>query len=238
MSGLRMVALGVGDAFSALYYSTALALVVEDGRWLLVDCPHPIRKVLREASLTSQVDLKISDLAGVALTHLHADHVSGLEGLGFYNRFELQRPDPIPLLAGPLVAEQVQKRPEADCFSITSLADRKTGQAGPFRVQARQVKHGNMQAYAFRIDAAGRTLGHSGDTVFDPELVRWLSPADSIVHEAGARSKGDTFHTCYEDLLSLPADTRAKMRLAHYSDSFDIFATSIEPLRQGWVYEV
>ena len=48
MSEVRLIPLGVGDAFSALNYTTCLALGVDDD-WLLIDCPHPIRKMLREA---------------------------------------------------------------------------------------------------------------------------------------------------------------------------------------------
>jgi ribonuclease BN (tRNA processing enzyme) len=233
-----MVVLGVGDAFSALHYSTNLALVAEDGRWLLVDCAHPIRKILREAAASSQVDLSLTNLVGVALTHLHADHVSGLEGLGYYHRFELSKIDGLPLFAGATVADQFRHRPEASCFAIQVLSEKRPTAVGPFRILARPVKHGNMAAYAFRFDCGGRSLGHSGDTVFDPDLIRWLAAADFVVHEAGTREIGSTFHTSYSELVALPEELRSKMHLSHYADNFDVFASHIEPLRQGWVYEV
>src|ERR1043165_5101489 len=52
MSGLRFLVLGVGDAFSARYYSSCFAVEFE-GRWLLIDCPHPIRKMMRDADRKS-----------------------------------------------------------------------------------------------------------------------------------------------------------------------------------------
>src|SRR5207253_6076518 len=67
MADLRLLPLGVGNAFSELYYSTSLAVIAADGRWLLVDCPHPIRKILREASLASGIDLGLEKLVGLAL---------------------------------------------------------------------------------------------------------------------------------------------------------------------------
>ncbi len=79
---LSFLTLGVGDAFSALRYSSCLAVEAE-GQVLLIDCPHPIRKMMREASESSGVPLDADRVAGVALTHLHADHSSGLEGLGY-----------------------------------------------------------------------------------------------------------------------------------------------------------
>ena len=44
-SPFRFICLGCGDAFSALYYSSCLAIEA-GGRTLLIDCPHPIRKIL------------------------------------------------------------------------------------------------------------------------------------------------------------------------------------------------
>src|SRR5690606_5262572 len=82
--------LGVGDAFSARWYSSCLALEHE-GRWILIDCPHPIRKMLREGSARLDAPLDLDRVEGVALTHLHADHASGLEGYAYFSLFVLHR---------------------------------------------------------------------------------------------------------------------------------------------------
>src|SRR5512140_3729874 len=84
LMGLAFVPLGVGDAFSALRYSSCVAVEAE-GRWLLVDCPHPIRKILREGSARAGVALDVGSFEAVVVTHVHADHASGLEVLGFYS---------------------------------------------------------------------------------------------------------------------------------------------------------
>ena len=52
-----MIPLGVGDAFTALHYSTSVALEC-DGVWLLIDCPHPIQKMIREGALASGTDAR------------------------------------------------------------------------------------------------------------------------------------------------------------------------------------
>ena len=71
---MRLLPLGVGDAFSALHYTSSV-LLESGGQWLLLDCPHPIRKILREGSQRALGrPLDLADLAGVAVTHLHADH--------------------------------------------------------------------------------------------------------------------------------------------------------------------
>ncbi len=84
MSEVRLIPLGVGDAFSALNYTTCLALGVDDD-WLLIDCPHPVRKMLREGSTAAGLPLDLDRVLAVAISHLHADHCSGLEDYGFYS---------------------------------------------------------------------------------------------------------------------------------------------------------
>jgi len=103
-AGLRFVPLGVGDAFSTLYYSSSLAVEAE-GQQLLVDCPHPIRKMLREASPPEARSSARIACPAVVLTHLHADHCSGLESLAYYLHFRLGRR--LQILAHPLVAARL-----------------------------------------------------------------------------------------------------------------------------------
>ncbi len=83
---MKVIVLGIGDAFSAKSYSSCF-IVEHEGQRLLVDCPHPIRKILRESA-----ELDISDISAIVLTHLHADHASGLEGFAFFSRIVLHKP--------------------------------------------------------------------------------------------------------------------------------------------------
>lgn len=249
MSGLRFIPLGVGDAFTARYYSFSVALEAE-GQYLLIDCPHPIRKMMREASQTAGVELDVDRVAGVALTHLHADHCSGLEGLGYFSHFLLGRK--MPLLMHPEVAEELwphhlkagmgrliaeqgkpaEHRELEDYFEPRSLSFDAATQFGPFTIEVRRTFH-HIPTTALRIRGGGRTIGISADTAFDPGLIDWLSEADLVIHETNYG-----IHTPYEKLLGLPAATRSKMRLIHFPDEFDVAQSEIEPLVQGRRYEV
>lgn len=251
MSQLRILTLGIGDAFSARWYSSCFA-VEYAGHWLLVDCPHPIRKLMREAALNAQVELDIGHIGAVVLTHQHADHASGLEGFGFYNRFLLGRRTRLlmhPSVGAGLWPENlaggmrwvVQGRDEAplertfaDFFDSTELSETVPVEVGPFSIVCRPTVH-SVPTTALFITAGGRTLGYSADTAFDPQLLEWLAPADLIVHE----SNPGLLHSPFEQLAALPAALRAKMRVIHCPDSFDIEAVhAIEPLRQGRLYVV
>lgn len=246
---LSFIPLGVGDAFSALRYSSCLAVEAE-GQVLLVDCPHPIRKMMREASVSTGVPLDVDRVAGVALTHLHADHSSGLEGLAYFSFFVLKRK--LALLAHPDVTrrlwdghlaagmecliEQRGAEPNPkhfeDYFAVTPLSTESSVRFGPFTLECRRTYH-HLPTTAFRIHAGGRTLGYSADTAFDEGLISWLAEADLVVHETNYG-----VHTPYEKLAALPAELRARMRLIHYPDDFDLQASNIEPLAQGRRYTV
>lgn len=244
----RILPLGVGDAFTAHHYSTCLALQAE-GTTVLVDCPHPIQKMMREAAIAAEISLAPADVSAVFLTHLHADHCCGLEGLAFYTFFYLRRRLPLYLhddvrahlwdghlaagmkhLTGPDGAEREMKL--EDYFELHSLREGESVQAGPFAVECRKTIH-HVPTTALRVRAAGRTVGHSADTAWDPGLIEWLGSADLVVHETNYG-----IHTPYEKLAALPAALRAKMRLVHYPDDFDLEASVIEPLRQGQLVEV
>lgn len=248
MKEFSLITLGVGDAFSAKYYSSALVLEAEGSR-ILIDCPHPIRKIMREAGESIGIPLDLDSIDAIALTHLHADHSSGLEGFSYFVHYMLQH-SPKPLIAHPDVLEYLwsghllatmgyPKRPDSQerklehFFAITPLREGESIQVGPFAIECHPTRH-VIPTTAFRIRAAGRCLGYSADTAYMPELIEWLSQADLIIHETNYGGP----HTPYESLAALPADLRHRMRLIHYPDDFDHHHSTIEPLVQGRRYLV
>lgn len=245
---MKVLPLGVGDAFASRYYSTSLAIGAE-GRWLLVDCPHPIRKMLREAGETSGIALDVGDFEALVLTHCHADHCSGVEGYLFFEHFVRGRRAPLAahadvhaalwpehLAAGMhqlLHADGCVSRHEAaDFIAPILLAEEQSTKIGPFTVEVRRTIH-HIPTFALRISAGGRCLGISADTSYDEGLLDWLFEADRVVHETNYG-----VHTPYADLASLPAERRERMWLVHYPDDFDVEGSVIAPLRQGELVEV
>ena len=253
MSTLRLIPLGVGEAFTAHHYTSCLALEADD-EWMLLDCPHPVRKMLVEGSTAAGIPLDLNRISAVAVTHLHADHCCGLEDFGFYSFFALGRRARLlmhpevsarvwsGLLAGGMELSQAQpatppvRKQLADYFELIDLDDAGPVTSGPFSIECRRTIHG-VPTTAFRIQAGGRTLGSSSDTAYDPTLIDWLAPADLIVHEATTMAHTGV-HTPYEKLAALPANLRSRMRLTHLPDDFDAASSVIEPLYQGRCYVI
>lgn len=245
---LGFITLGVGDAFSSRYYASCIAVGFESS-WVLVDCPHPIRKMLHEASSSAGIDLDLNAIDGVILTHLHADHCSGVEGFLYFNHFALNRrpfiathPEvgarlwPAHLAGGMdsvmLRDGSIESKSLSDFARLVELSDDGEVNVGPFRVACRKTHHA-VPTTALRIRAGGRCLGYSADTSFDPSLIDWLSESDLFIHETNLG-----IHTDYQSLVALPIHIRRKMLLIHYPDAFDVTGTEIEALRQGRWYEV
>ncbi|MCK6514811.1 MBL fold metallo-hydrolase [Myxococcota bacterium] len=225
--GLSFVPLGVGDAFSARWYSTCFLLEHGETRWL-VDCPHPILKILRESTASCGEPVEPSTVSGVILTHLHADHCSGLESLAFYFYFALGRRLPIAahpavlkrlwdnhLAAGMdalLTAEGLTRKTFDDYFEAIPLSLDAPTALGSFTVECHMTRH-HVPTTALRLSAGGQVWGYSADTSFDPRLIQWLCAADVVVHECNLGQ-----HTPLDKLQALPEAQRAKLRLVHLPD--------------------
>jgi ribonuclease BN (tRNA processing enzyme) len=243
MSELEVLVLGVGDTFSELHHSTALLLECAGFR-LAIDCPDQYRAVLKDAAQKSGRVLSLSDIDHVLITHVHGDHMNGLEGAAFFKHFVDRKR--LQLITAPEVREQIwDQRLKASMgvlwngsehrdmsfdsyFEHVPLSWAEPIGVGPFRIRARRTVH-HVPTSALFIEAGGRSLGYSADTAFDPELIAFLEPADLIIHETNLGPA----HTPYAALAALPAALRHKMRLIHYPDGFDVAHSVITPLREG-----
>lgn len=248
MNSFEVVALGVGDTFSE-YHHTASLLLCCDGFQLAVDCPDRYRGVLKKVSSAAGRSLVLEDIEHCFITHVHGDHMNGLEGVAFYKRFaEGKR---LRLHATREVREVIwEQRLRApmeqlwdgarmrtlgfdDYFEFREAPWQQMFAIGPFEITLRRTKH-HVPTAAMLVRARGRTFGYSSDTAFDPELIEFLSAADVIVHETNLGPA----HSAYSDLLTAPAPIREKMKLIHYPDGFDPAASEIACLAEGDVLVV
>ena len=114
MNKAMLIPLGVGDAFTARYYTACLALGFLDD-WLLIDCPHPARKMLHEGSIAAGLPkpLDFDRIHAAAISHLHADHCCGLEDFGFFSHVALGEKGEIahaPRGVGPTLGRITSRR--------------------------------------------------------------------------------------------------------------------------------
>ncbi len=242
--GFEVIVLGVGDAFSDRYHAASFLLVF-DGHYLAVDCPDRYRALLRQASEKSGRPIELADINDFLITHVHGDHMGGIEMIGFYKvyreggqRLKLHTTQEVrdviwdERLKGSMGhlsdGEEVRERHFEDFYDYRPLAWEGTNRIGPFNVKIRRTKH-HVPTSALLVEAGGRKFGYSCDTAFDSELIDFLEPADLIFHETNIGPA----HTDIEQLQRLPDHVKAKMRLIHYPDGFDLGTSEIAPPREG-----
>jgi len=240
---------GVGDAFSLVHWGTHF--LVQSGDFLLgIDCPDSYRRALAENAFEHRgAPVGVNTLDAMIITHLHGDHVNGLEMTVAYRRFT--GGGLLPIHTTEEVASQIWDRRIAvslgvlydgtqwypqrgeDFFELHTFDFDESFEIGPLTITARKTVH-HIAATALKITDGEATLGYSCDTAYDPELIAWLEPCDLIIHES---SHGPA-HTPIDKLEALPQAFRDKLLVAHYPDELIGTELAVTLAEQGATYEV
>ena len=247
---MKLYVLGVGDTFSERHVTHAL-LLEHDGFKLAIDCPDSYRRVLKQArDRNGSEALDLFAIDDVLITHIHGDHMNGLEGVGYFKHFAQKKPVQLHTIApvkeglwerrlgapmGQLLTPDGGARTLAfqDYFAWNELAVTTSTRVGPFEIEARVTKH-HVPTSALFVRCGSASLGISSDTAFDPTLIDWLARADVIVHETNYGPA----HTAYADLLGLDVAVKKRMHLIHYPDELDVAKSEIPALLEGQVLDL
>ncbi|RKN86713.1 MBL fold metallo-hydrolase [Paenibacillus ginsengarvi] len=221
---IRMI--GTGSAFAKKYFNNN-ALVTSGDYTLLIDfgITGPLSMY--------QMNMPLDRIDGVVVTHLHADHIGGLEELMLRLRFDYKKKPTLfieehlvqPLwdysLRGGLEFGAGGTQKLDDFFHIIPLTARKPQEVAPgLRLEIWPTRHfPDMPSYAIILNDK---LFYSGDTVFDPNLIGSALErgCDYILHECQLEGQG-LFHATLAELLTLPEDVQRKVRLMHYGDHME-----------------
>ncbi len=222
--GIDVTLLGTGDPVPRVD-RFGPAILVEAGEYqLLFDAGRGVTQRLR------QLEISLSDIDAVFITHFHSDHLSGLPDLWltgwlpppFGRRSQPMRmigPDGLseilnglrqafdPDIQIRLVDEQLP--PQGIEFDIREYsADGIVFDEEGVTVTAFAVDHGQYikPSYGYRVDYEGRSVVLSGDTRFDENLIQAAQGADVVIHEVAAAR---------EEMLAF--DDRIQLILDHHT---------------------
>lgn len=240
---LRLQMLGTGGAFSKKYYNNN-GLLYADDFTLLIDCGITAPMSLH------QLGVSLTEIDAILITHIHGDHVGGLEEFAFRMKYEFGR-KPIlyisekltdPLWENTLKGGMSQDTITSleDIFEVRALKEGVANQISPsLQIEIIQTPHiPGKPSYSLYLN---NEIFYSADMIFQPELLKQLvyeRRCRKIFHEVQLVGHGEV-HTTLGELLSLPTDIRSMIMLMHYNDNMEEFiekAGEMKFLRQHEVY--
>ena len=204
----------------------AAAYLVVDGDAVLVDCGSPLGAGALAASLAA-VGLARADLAAVAATHGHFDHVGGGSVLHRSGVAVLLHPadaaavaagDPLATTAGPLYGQPFPALPTAP------LADGQVIAVGHARLEVLHTPGHTPGSVCVVAHVDGRRILLAGDTLYGGFSADVGSDADawraSLERLAGVDLDALTFGHGISRLLADPAGriAEARLRFGSYYD--------------------
>lgn len=228
-----MIFLGTGSAFVTNgNYQTNILLEDTESNHLLIDCGTDIRFSLHELGYDDRT------IDTMYLSHLHADHVGGLEWLAFKTKF-IRNKKVVLYVSADIVDDLWNKSLEAglsslpgqhtilsDFFDVKPLSYPKEfswGKAKFTLVQAIHSMNNNvlMPCYGLFIDTGITKVYITGDSISVPYFCqKFYDAADIIFQDCETIEKPTHVHAHYNQLKDLPNNIKAKMWLVG-SDSYD-----------------
>lgn len=228
---MKLFFLGSGSAFTvgADNFQSNILLISEQGNKLLIDCGSDIRFSLYEAGLS------YLDITDIYISHLHSDHVGGLEYIGLTTKFDSRCNKPSLYLSKDIASELWDKTLsggmssiEGDIADINTFFDvHKIDKNGYFvwnDIQFSLVKviHVNngyfvIPTYGLFFEVEETKVFLTADTKFCLDKIgEYYERADILFQDCETSQVPTSVHAHYEQLLTLPKKIRNKMWLYGY----------------------
>ncbi|MFO0725856.1 MAG: MBL fold metallo-hydrolase [Myxococcota bacterium] len=203
---MRITVIGSADAFNSSGRShSAYWLEGQGAGPIMVDFGATLLMRLRHLGLAAE------NLEGIAITHLHGDHIGGLPFLVIDGLYNARRSTPLTIV-GPvgtrarlveLLEVTYGKAALLEWFphTLTEIAPGESASIGGLRVEGFAAEHMDPpeQPLCLRItDASGRAVAFSGDTELCDGLFKASEGAELLIAECTSLAPPAGRHSTWE----------------------------------------
>jgi ribonuclease BN (tRNA processing enzyme) len=214
-------------------FQTNALIEFDSGYKLLIDCGGDIRFALAEAGYS------YLDVNGVYVSHLHNDHIGGMEHLAFASYFDPRyqgRPD---LYISEFMVDDLWNR--ALSAGLASLQNKRANLETYFDVHA-IPKNGSfyvggtdfrliqmihfVNGFTFELSfglmfkVLAETIFMTTDTQHAPNQIQdFYNEATIVFHDCETTPFASGVHAHIDELATLDEETKAKLHLVHYQDN-------------------
>lgn len=231
---MKFIFLGSGSAFADIgNYQSNMILQAKSGKNLLLDCGTDVRLSLHEQGFS------YCDIHDVYVSHLHADHVGGLEWLAFTTKFDPKCQKPTiygacdvlnelwdKTLSGGLSSIQGVNADIETYFNLNPVAKNGFFTWNNIKFYLIQTVHA-ISGYSI-MPTYGLLFTINETTIFitmDSRLVSFYLDniyvdADIIFHDCEISPIKSGVHAHYTDLCLLPPELKKKIWLYHYTGDY------------------
>ncbi len=231
---MRIRFLGSGSAFTENpdnFQSNMFVSSPGDEGGLLIDAGADIRR-----SMVVQ-GMGYRDVSTVYISHLHNDHIGGMEWLAFRSFFDPDAPRPRLIIAEEIVDALWSNALKAGMgqlddgpahldtyFEVVTFRDGECFAWGDVEMSPVRVTHfitagEESPSFGLMMRSDSRSSFLTTDARFDCDnLMPFYTAADVIFQDCETVSSPTDVHAHFTELTTLPSDIRAKMWLYHYND--------------------
>ena len=259
---MEVTLLGTGTPRPSIDRFGSSTLVNAGGKYFLFDAGRGVTIRLQQAGITPD------QIQQVFLTHLHSDHISGLDDL-WITGWVWQRQTPIQI-DGPKgtnkFVQSLREAYEADISYRMASVKREDDKAeinsheieegvvydeGGVKVTAFLVEHKPVNpAYGYRVDFGDRSVVISGDTTYSENLIKHSQDIDLLVHEITDASQSLLkknkrlqsildYHTTPEQMIKVLDQTQPRLTVLNHVLLFGVPPASVlEEIAKGYKGQV
>ncbi|WP_058533051.1 MBL fold metallo-hydrolase [Legionella saoudiensis] len=230
---MKLLFLGTASGLGSdlLNYQSNMLLLTDNGKKLLIDCGTDIRFSLTKANYTA------AEIDAVYISHLHADHVGGMEWFALQRKFVSQNGKPTLIiheqladmlwehsLSGGLKTLNEVDATLNDFFSVQAIPNGQIFEWEGLRLNLIKTVHVHsngclMPSYGLDIAYQGKKFFITADTQFTPDhLKQYYEEATIVFHDCETLAAPSGVHAHFDQLTTLAPEIRAKMWLYHYND--------------------